>query len=268
MIRYLPAVIAATCAVTPAFASPLKPGQFAGSVSVGTEIPIDGDVHGGATAPVSSLAALNPNLPATSAELRIESRSYDDIYGDATTYGIEGRYGLEGDREVFAEVRRTEADGGSVQVGTAFVPALGASLPVNGTFEDYKSTTIEAGVRQYFGSGKVKPYVAARAGVAFVDEIRASFAVPVPPGVGSEPNDININNVAFYDDTTTYSLGVDVGASWEVSERLSVSAEAGIRYRGDLDGSDSAIGGLGLSSINDDSSSITVPVTVKLSYKF
>ena len=268
MKKYLPALVAATCAVTPAFAAPLKPGQFAGSVNVGTEIPLDGDVHGGATAPVSSLAALNPNLPATSAQLRIESRSYEDIYGDATTYGIEGRYGLEGDREVFAEVRRTEADGGSIQVGTAFVPALSATLPVNGTFDDYKSTNIEAGVRQYFGSGKVKPYVAARAGVAFVDEIRASFAVPVPTGVGTEPNDIRINNVAFYDDTTTYSLGVDVGASWEVSERLSISAEAGIRYRGDLDGNDAAIGGLGLASINDDSAAITVPVTVKLSYKF
>jgi hypothetical protein len=268
MFRYMPALVATTFLVTPAFAAPLKPGEFAGSVSVGTEIPVDGDVHGGTMAPVSSLQGLNGNLPDVPAELRIESRSYDDIYDNATTYGIEGRYGLEGDREVFAEIRRTEAGGGAVQVGTAFVPALPATLPVNGTFEDYKSTTIEAGVRQYFGKGKVKPYVAARAGVAFVDEIRASFAVPVPDGVGTNPNDININNVAFYDDTTTYSVGVDVGASWEVSERLSVSAEAGIRYRGDLDGNDSAIGGLGLSSINDDSSSITVPVTVKLSYKF
>ena len=267
-MRYFTALLAAACVTTPAFATPLKPGQFAGSVNVGAELPLDGDVHGGAAATVASLAALNPNLPATSAQLRIESRSYDDIYGNATTYGIEGRYGLEGDREVFGEVRRTEADGGRVQVGTSFVPALGATLPVNGTFDDFKSTTVEAGVRQYFGSGKVRPYVAARAGVAFVDEIRASFQVPVPNGVGTEPNDINLNNVPFYDDSTTWSVGVDVGASWQLNERLSVSAETGIRYRGDLDGNDAAIGGLGLASINNDSAAISVPVTLKLSYAF
>jgi hypothetical protein len=267
-MRYLTALLAAACVTTPALATPLKPGQFAGSVNVGAELPVDGDVHGGAAATVASLAALNPNLPATSAQLRIESRSYDDIYGNATTYGIEGRFGLEGDREVFAELRRTEADGGSVQVGTAFVPALSATLPVNGTFDDFKSTTVEAAVRQYFGSGKVRPYVAARAGVAFTDEIRASFRVPVPNGVGTEPNDINLNNVPFYDDSTTVSAGLDIGASWQVAERLSVSAEVGIRYRGDLDDNDAAIGGLGLTSINNDSDAISVPVSFKLSYAF
>jgi hypothetical protein len=123
-------------------------------------------------------------------------------------------------------------------------------------------------VRQYFGSGKVRPYVAARAGVAFVDEIRATFQVPVPNGVGAEPNDIDIKNVPFYDDSTTISAGIDVGASWQVAERLSVSAEVGIRYRGDLDGNDAAIGGLGLASINNDSDAFTVPVSVKLSYAF
>jgi len=268
-MRYFTALVAAACVTTPAFAAPLKPGEFAGSVNVGAELPLDGDVHGGANATVGSLQTLNPNLPATSAQLRIESRSYDDIYGNATTYGFEGRYGLEGDREVFGEVRRTEADGSRVQVGTAFVPALTATLPVNGTFEDFKSTTVEAGVRQYFGSGKVRPYVAARAGVAFVDEIRASFQVPVPNGVGTgEPNDININNVPFYDDSTTVSAGLDVGASWQVAERLSVNAEVGIRYRGDLDGNDAAIGGLGLASINNDSAAFSVPVSVKVSYAF
>lgn len=266
-IRY-PALVAAVCMTTPAFAGPLEPGQFAGSAIVGTEITVDGDVHGGAKAPVASLQALNPNLPAAPAELRIESRSFDDIYGNATTYGVEGRYGLTGNREVFGEVRRTEAGGSTVQVGTAVVPALSATLPVNGTFEDFKSTNIEAGVRQYFGSGKVKPYVAARAGVAVVDEIRASFKVPVPNGVGAEPNDININNVPFYDSSTTVTVGLDVGVSWDVSERLTVSAEAGIRYRDSLDGNDAAIGGLGLAAINDDSSAVSVPVTFKVSYKF
>jgi hypothetical protein len=253
---------------TPAVAGPLDKGKFAGSVSVGAEFPVDGDVHGGATAPVASLAALNPNLPAAPAELRIQSRSFEDIYGEAITYGIEGAYGLGGNREVFGAVRRTEADEGTVQVGTAFVPALSATLPVFGTFGDLKVTSIEGGVRQYFGASAFKPYVAGRAGVAFVDEIRASFSVPVPAGVGTEPNDINIRNAPFYGDTTTFTVGLDVGAAWDLNDRWSINAETGLRYTGELDGDDSALAGLGLSSINDDGARLSVPVTVTARYTF
>ncbi|MDX2234353.1 MAG: hypothetical protein NW200_07630 [Hyphomonadaceae bacterium] len=252
----------------PAMAAPLEQGRFAGSVSVGAEFPVDGDVHGGAIAPVASLAALNPNLPAAAAELRIGSRSFDDIYGEAAVVELEGAYGVGGDREVFGALRYVKADEGTVQVGTAFVPALSAELPVFGTFGDFESTSLEAGVRQYFGAGALRPYVAGRAGVAFVEEIRASFRVPVPAGVGAEPNDIALTNVPFYGDTTTVTAGFDVGVSYDVSDRLSLIAETGLRYQGDLDGDDAAIGGLGLGSINEEGSRIAAPVTVKLRYAF
>jgi hypothetical protein len=268
MLRSLITISAVFMAASPAVAGPLEAGKFAGSVSVGAEYPVDGDVHGGATAPVASLAALNPNLPAVGAELRIQSRSFDDIYGEALTYGVEGAYGLGGNREFFGAVRRTEADQGTVQVGTAFVPALSASLPVFGTFGDLKVTSIEAGVRQYFGDSAIKPYVAGRAGVALVDEIRASFSVPVPAGVGAEPNDINLNNVPFYGDTTTWTVGVDVGAAWDITDRWSLMAETGLRYSGDLDGDDAALSTLGLSSINDEGARFSVPVTVTARYAF
>jgi hypothetical protein len=261
-------MVAAFALTGPAFAGPVEQGRFAGSIGGGIEVPLNGDVHGGATAPVASLAALNPNLPAASAELRIGARSFEDIYDNATSLEIEGAYGLGGNREFFGVVRRAEADKGSVQVGTAFVPALSATLPVFGTFGDFKSTSIEAGVRQYFGAGAFKPYVAGRAGVTMVDEIRASFSVPVPTGVGAEPNDINLVNVPFYDDTTTWTAGIDVGVSYDVTERFSISAETGLRYQGDLDGNDSAIGPLGLGSINEEGSRFVAPVTIKARYAF
>lgn len=268
-------VFRAVCAATalaalaaPAWAGPLEKGKFAGSVAVGAEFPVNGDVHGGAVAQVASLAALNPNLPAAPAELRIRSRSFDDIYGDLSAIEVEGAYGIGANREVFGAVRYAQADKGTVQVGTAFVPALGATLPAFGTFGDFKSTTVEAGVRQYFGAGAVKPYVAGRAGVVFVDEIRADFSVPVPAGVGAEPNDIVLRNVPFYDSTTTFTIGADVGVSWDVSEKLSLTAETGIRYQGDLDGNDSALRGLGLASINDEGARLFAPVTLRAKYQF
>ncbi|MFZ4122354.1 MAG: hypothetical protein ACOYKM_11900 [Caulobacterales bacterium] len=263
-------LIAAAVFLTPmAAAEPLAPGQWGGSFSIGADFPVGGDVHGGAVAPVASLAALNPNLPAASAELRIQSRSFDDIYGEALTYSLEATRGLTGDREVFATIGRTEASEGRVQVGTAFVPALSASLPVFGKFGDYNATSFEVGVRQYFGeTGGVRPYVAGRIGAARTDEIRASFTVPVPNGVGTEPNDIALNNVPFYADNTAVTVGVDVGLSYAASDRLVLSVETGLRYTGDLDGDDSAIGGLGLGGINNTGARTSVPIRVRARLAF
>ena len=255
------AVLALTSAA--ATAGPLQPGQFAGAVKGGVDLSVSGDVHGGATAPVASLRALNPNLPAVPAELRIQARSFKDIYGEAATYGLEGAYGLSGNREVFGAINRVTADQGSTQVGTAFVPALSASLPVQGRFGDYKATTFEAGLRQFFyPEATIKPFIAGRIGVARVDEIRASFTVPVPTGVGAEPNDIVLSNVAFYDDSTSFTVGGDIGADYDVSDRFSIRAEIGLRYQGKLDGNDSAIGPLGLARINDDGARWSAPITI------
>lgn len=246
---------------SPALAQPLERGQFAGSVTVGADFPVGGDVHGGANAPIADLGPLNPTLAGVSAELRIQARSFDDIYGEATQYGIEGAYGLGGDRELFVGVNRTQADEAQVQVGGAFVPALSATLPVFGRFDEFNSTSVEAGLRQYFGGDSaLKPYVAGRIGAAFTDEIRATFTIPAAA--------IALNNVAFYDDSTTFTVGADIGVSYAVTERFSIGAEAGVRYTSGLEDNDTAIGGLGLARINDEGDRLSIPVLVRARIAF
>jgi hypothetical protein len=256
----LAAFAALTTLTAPAFAQPLEPGQFAGSLSIGADFPVSGDVHAGATAPVADLGPLNPSLAGVSAELRIQSRDFDEIYGEATTYGLEGAYGLNGDREIFATVSRVEADQGRVQVGGAFVPALSQTLPVFGTFGEYNATRVEAGVRQYFGAEGFRPYIAGRVGVAVTDEIRASFEIPAA--------NILIANVPFYDDSTVLALGADVGFAYAVNDRFSIGAEVGLRYSAGLEDNDSAIGGLGLGGINNEGDRISVPVSVRARLAF
>jgi hypothetical protein len=259
-----------------ALAAPLAPGQFGAALSGGVEFPAGGDVHGGATAdvPLSAVAALRDAgapplaLPAgaAAAQLRIGARSYDDIYGHLTRFGLEGAYGLTGGRELFGGVAYAMAGEGTVQVGTAaVVSAAGATLvevPVTGTFGDLESWSVEAGLRQHFGAGAFRPYVAARVGVAFVDEIRASFRVPA----------LNIttalNDVPFYDSSTAFTGGLDAGLSYDIGERFALQLEAGLRYVADLAGDDSAIGGLGLAGINDGGERLAIPVTLRLSWRY
>lgn len=262
--------IAVSAALTaPVLAKPLDAGQFSGAITAGVELPVDGDVHGGAVAPVASLAALNPNLPAVNAELRIQARSFDDIYGEAATFGVEGAYGLGGGLELIGALRSIQADEGQVQVGTAFVPALSASLPVIGRFGEFQALSIEGGVRQHFDlGGGFAPYVGGRIGVTQVDGIRASFSVAVPAGVGAEPNDIALNNVRFYDDSTAFTLGLDVGANFELAPGFNVGVETGLRYQSSLEDDDRDIGGLGLAAINDEGDRLSVPITVKAAFRF
>jgi len=252
----------ALCLFAPAaFAAGPQAGSWSWSVFGGVDRPLSGDVHDGATAAVPDLGPLNPDLAGVGAELRIRSRGHDDIYGSATSYGLEFSYGIDDRSEVFGQVRRTQADKGTVQVGGAFVPALSTTLPVRGTFGDYTALTLEGGYRRYFGElGPTRPFVAGRLGATRTDAIRATFAIPDAA--------ITIADVPFTKSKWSASAGIDLGLLIPVSEKVSITAQTGVRYVADLQGDDSAIGGLGLGSINDTGKRVSYPVSVGLRVDF
>ena len=173
-------VCASLVITSAAFAGPQE-GTWSFGLSGGGDFNLSGNLHGGATAPVASLAALNSNLPAIPAELRIGTRSYKSIYGSGFNINGEVAYGYSNDLEAFATLGYTRLSGGSVNVGSAFVPALNASLPVLGKFDPYKLFTLKVGGRYYLASGqKFRPFAGASIGLGTLSKINASFQVPVP----------------------------------------------------------------------------------------
>lgn len=242
-------------AAGPAFAAGPEQGKFSMAVFGGADRPVSGDVHSGAIAPVSDLGPLNPALAGVSAELRIRSRTHEQIYGTAQSWGLELGYGLSDRSEVFLQARETSADDGRVRVGAAYVPALATELDVFGRFSGYDAYTWEVGYRHFFRDGnRVRPFLAARLGATETDDIRATFEIPDAA--------ITIEDAAFTEKKWAVSTGIDVGVLMSVSERFSITAQAGVRYIDDLEGDDSAIGGLGLGSINDTGKRVSVPVSV------
>ena len=229
------------------------------SVFGGRDVSVSGEVHDGAVAPVADLGPLNPALAGVSAELRIQSRDYDEIYDDANTMGLRMAW-ERGNGQWFGTLHRTTADGGQVQVGGAFVPALNTTLPVYGRFDDYKATALEGGYRHAFGSGTMRPYVGGRVGATRVDEIRATFTIPDAA--------IALNNVAFFDSGWVASAGVDAGVEWQLGESANLALQVSADYHGDLKDDDSDIGGLGLGSINDTGSRMAIPVQLIFGWKF
>jgi hypothetical protein len=249
-----------------AMAKPEK-GKVYGAITGGVEFPVGGKVHGGTNAPVPNLGPLNPALAGIAADLRVGERSQRQIYKNSYNFGIELGYGTSDSGEVFGSVRRTVSRTGRATVGNAVItttvpggPAVGTALPIEGTFGKYKAVDVELGYRQYFGGGSVQPYGAARAGIGFVNKINASFNIPAAA--------IAINNVPFYKSSTVFSGGVDLGISADVGANAAIQLETGVRFASKLRGDDSALTGLGLQSINDKGSRVSVPVTVKLRVGF
>ncbi|HTL14458.1 MAG TPA: hypothetical protein VL251_05115 [Thermomonas sp.] len=229
------------------------------SFFAGRDLSVSGDVHEGAVSPIADLGPLNPDLAGISAELRIESRSYDEIYGKANSFGVEMSWPMASG-EVFGQLRSTSSSDGEVQVGGAYVPALDATLPVYGRFDGYDSLALEGGYRHYFGTGKVRPYIAGRLGATRVDDIKATFSIPDAA--------ITLTDVPFYDGGWMFSGGADLGLLFAVSEKASLGVEVGMRYHGDISDDDSALSGLGLARINDTGSRTSYPVNLRLQVRF
>ena len=117
------------------------------------------------------------------------------------------------------------------------------------------------GYRYYFGTpGSARPFVAARLGATRTDGIRATFEIP--------DGGITIADVPFYDSGWSATGGLDAGVIMPVGETFSVVLTGGVRYVADLKDNDSAIGGLGLASINDTGSRVSLPVTLSARWDF
>lgn len=253
----LPVALLAAALALPATALAQSGPSF--SLIGGTDVSVSGDVHKGAIAPIANLGPLNPALAGVSAELRIGARSYDEIYGKATQFGVEMAWPMASG-EVFGQLLSTRTGAGSTQVGGAFVPALNTTLPVYGRFEGYQAMSLEGGYRHYFGGGKVRPYVAGRLGGTKVDGVKATFTIPDAA--------IALNDVPFYDGGWLFSGGGDLGVLWSMSDKASLGLEVGARYHGNISDDDSALRGLGLGSINDTGKRTAYPVNLRLQIRF
>ncbi|GAB3511814.1 hypothetical protein [Pseudoxanthomonas daejeonensis] len=252
---------AALCTLAgPALAGPAE-GRFSMSLLGGIDTPVSGDVHTGAISDIPDLGPLNPALAGVGAQLRIESRGHDRVYGAASSYGLEFAYGFDDRSEIFGQLRQANAGAGRVRVGGAYVPALATELSVFGTFSRYEAYTAEVGYRRYFGeSGWARPFLAGRIGGTETDAIRATFEIP--------DANIVIPDAPFFDKDWALSAGLEAGVIIPVGGRFSMTVSGGVQYVGDLSGDDSAIGGLGLASINDTGSRVSVPVSISGRWDF
>jgi hypothetical protein len=245
-------------AATPALADSTSPWSFGGSV--GYDLPVGGKVMDAGTSNSIVLNTLNSNFTGTGT-IQLRGTDFKDAYDPALRATIEVRYAMSDLSEFFGAFSYTKADGKSVDVG-CLTNAGACNGTLTGQFADYKQMGIEIGYRQWINMAmlgdSVRPYFAVRGGVLKTDAIDTLLKAPLG----------NVARWRLYDDSYSYMIGADLGATVAISQNAEIGGEVGLRYQTALKEIDTDFGALGLGKTNGNSERLSVPVSVRLNAAF
>ena len=175
--------------------------------------------------------------------------SYNDAFDETIEYDLAATYDISRNTTILARFGYSEADGQTVEAGSAFefatpqvvtapivIPAGSSAAPVTASFEDLEQYKFEAGVRQYvgnFGNGftGIRPYVGATAGAVRNSSVDVSLSSPAFASTGGADAPIE-----FIDSGWNPTASGVVGAEWQVGRAFAIGAEAGLRWQDGLDG--------------------------------
>lgn len=235
---------AAFAAVLLAGATPTS-AQTTGPVSVsfdlGAQVALTGDVHSGGTGSVLALPTA------------VEARSYGDVYGPGFYWaaGVGVKTGETG--EVRVSINRTSNPADRLEVGTV------AGLPLFGLFDDYEAFGMDAGYRQYLGTGMARPWVGASVGFVRLTEVNAEFTVP--------DAGVTLSGLGFLEASTVPAFGFGAGVQLDLNPRTAFQVGIDFKWHGAATDNDGLVG-TGLEPINDDTARWSMPITAGLTVRF
>jgi hypothetical protein len=243
---------------SPVLADSTSPWSFGGSV--GYDLPVSGDVMAAGTSNSLVLSTLNSNFTGTGT-IQLRGTDFKDAYDPAIRGTIEVRYAMSELSEFFGAFSYTRADGKKANIG-CLTNAGTCSGTLTGQFADYKQMGVELGYRQWMNlamlGDSVRPYFAVRGGVLKTDAIHTFIQAPTG----------DVAHWRLYDESYSYMIGADVGATVAISTNAEIGGEVGIRYQTALKEIDADFGAIGLGKTNGSSERFSVPVSVRLNAAF
>jgi hypothetical protein len=245
-------------AATPALADHASPWSFGGSV--GYDMPVDGAVLASGNSNSIALNTLNPSFTGTGT-IQLRGTDFKDAYDPALRGTFEVRYAMSELSEFFGAFTYTQADGKKTGIG-CLANAGTCSGALTGQFSDYKQMGLEVGYRQWINMAmlgdSVRPYFTVRGGVVKTDAIHTFIQAPAG----------NVAHWRLYDDSYSYIIGGDIGATVAISPNAEIGGEVGLRYQTALKEIDADFSALGLGKTNGSSERLSVPVSVRLNAAF
>jgi hypothetical protein len=179
---------------------------------------------------------------------------YEDVYGTGLHLRFGGGYSYNESTEARVTFTFQSLDADLTTMGD-----YGASR-LYGQYSDYQSFGLDVGMRRYGRTNSnVRPYAEGTIGIGFVDKTDVVLVAPQA--------NFTLDATDFYDQTAAFTLGGNVGVLWNVSPRMGVFSQIGIRYVGGMSEVDD-LQGTGLETINDKSARWTMPFLVGVRGRF
>ena len=237
-IRFILASMLTAALATASTAEAQSGSTYKWTVDLG--IGLDNSISGNINS--SAIGSLNDQT------VVILKNSYEAVYGTGLHLRFGGGYMLDETTE--AKVTFTFQ---SLDADLATLGDYGASR-LYGQYSDYQSLTLDVGLRKYGRmDNNLRPYAEGTVGIGFVDKTDVELVAPQA--------NLTVDATDFYDQTTAFTFGGNVGLLWDVTDRMGVFGQLGLRYVTGMSEVDN-LAGTGLSSINDNSARWTVPFVV------
>jgi hypothetical protein len=169
-------------------------------------------------------------------------------FSDALKIRFTGSQGLDYNKEAFATFAFGKFNGTERIVGSVSGYPLRARLSNTNAFD------IEGGLRYYMRpEGPIRTYVDGVIGLRFLQATDATFRV-VEVG-------LTLANQPYFKGSTLFILGGDTGVSYDVSDRIALGVELGLRFQG-KPGAEPLFADPNLRNVNDTGSRWSLPISV------
>jgi len=222
---------------------PSRDYRWSFDAGIGFDNSLSGNINSGAIGTLNNQAVV------------FTKNTYESVYGTGFHLRFGGGYMLDDVSEVRAAFTYQSLGGTLTRMGDIGVSNL------YGQYDDYKTLGLDFGYRRYSPQrwGPMMPYAEGTLGIAFIDEIDVLLAAP-------QANVVQ-NATDFYDATAAFTLGVNGGMLFPITDRVDFNVQLGLRYSTGLSQVDALVG-TGLGAINDDSARWTIPFVIGVRARF
>ena len=184
----------------------------------------------------------------------ITKNPYENVYGTGLHLKFGGGYMIDEISEVRVQFTFQSLDADLTEMGE-----IGTSR-LYGQYQDYQSFGLDVGFRRYIDfTQMIRGYGEGTIGMAFIDETDVVLVAPAANLAG--------NATDFYDKTSAFALGGNVGVLVQTHDRIGVYGQMGLRWVSGMSEVD-GLAGTGLESINDKSSRWTFPFLMGARVRF
>jgi hypothetical protein len=173
-------------------------------------------------------------------------QSLSNHFSDALKIRLTGARGLDYNKEAFATFAYGKYNGTHRIVGSV------SGYPLLARFSNADAFDFEVGLRRYLRpEGPLRTYVAGAVGLRYLQATDVTFSV-VEVG-------LTLNNLPYFKGSALFIFGGDAGISYDISDRISLGVELGLRYQG-KPGAEPLFADPNLQQVNDTGRRWSLPI--------